>query len=146
RYWDGPPYLYVAKTLYQVPEDHPFVPYDLPRAYFANHLPLYPLLVRALTPLALGSYPAALLLATLATSVAAAVLFYELLVRWQLVASPLWTAPLFCVLPPRWVIYHAVGATEPLFFCCVFAAFLALRAERPWLVLLASLAASLTRI
>jgi hypothetical protein len=26
RYWDGPPYMYVAKTLYRVPADHPFVP------------------------------------------------------------------------------------------------------------------------
>jgi hypothetical protein len=146
RYWDGPPYMYVAKTLYDVPEDHPFVPYGLPRSYFANHLPAYPLLIRALSLVTLASYPAAMLLATLVTSIAAAILFYELLVRWGLVQSPLWTALHFCVLPPRWVIYHAVGATEPLFFCCVFAALLALRAERPGLVTLFSLLASLTRI
>src|SRR6266581_6747105 len=131
RYWDGPPYMYVAKTLYRVPKDHPFAEYGLPPSYFANHLPAYPLLIRILTPLTLGSYPAAMVLATLLTSVGAALLFFEVLTAFQLVVSPLWTAVFFCVLPPRWVIYHAVGASEPLFFCCVCAALLALRAGRP---------------
>jgi hypothetical protein len=146
RYWDGPPYMYVAKTLYRVPAEHPFAEYNLPPSYFANHLPAYPLLIRVLTPLTLGSYPAAMIVATLLTSVGAALLFYELLTQWELVASPLWTAILFCVLPPRWLIYHAVGASEPLFFCCVFAAFLAYRAERPGRVVLFVTIASLTRI
>jgi hypothetical protein len=146
RYWDGPPYLYVAKTLYDVPEDHPFTPYGLPPSYFANHLPGYPLLIRALTPLTLGDFPMAMLLATLLTSVAAGLLFYELLRSHGLVRSPLWTAVLFCFLPPRWVIYHAVGSSEPLFLCCVFAAFLALKAERPaWVAVFAALG-SLTRM
>lgn len=146
RYWDGPPYMYVAKTLYFVPADHPFVPHELPPSYFANHLPLYPLLIRALTLLTLGSYPAAMILATLLSSIAAALLFFETLKAWDLVASPLWTALWFCVFPPRWVIYHAVGATEPLFFCFAFAALLALRAGRPGRVILFIVLASLTRI
>jgi len=146
RYWDGPPYLYVAKTLYQVPAEHPFTPYGLPASYFANHLPGYPLLIRALTPLTLGDYPRAMLLATLVSAVASVLLFYELLRAYQLVASPLWTCVLFCFLPPRFVIYHAVGASEPLFLSCVFAAFLALKAERPaWVVVFAALG-SLTRM
>jgi hypothetical protein len=146
RYWDGPPYLYVAKTLYNVPEDHPFRPYGLPPSYFANHLPLYPLLIRALTPLTLGSYPAAMLLATLITAVGAALAFHELLRAERLVAAPVWTAVLFCFLPPRWLVYHAVGATEPLFFCLVFGAFLALRRDRTGLVVLLAGLAALTRI
>jgi len=146
RYWDGPAYLYVAKTLYRVPLDHQFQAYELPRAYFANHLPLFPLVIRALSPLTLGNYPAAMILAVLATSVLAALLFHELLRSQALVASPAWTAVLFCLLPPRWLIYHAVGATEPLFFCLLFAAFLALNRERHTLVLVAIGLAALTRI
>jgi hypothetical protein len=146
RYWDGPPYLYVAKTLYRVPAEHPFTPYALPASYFANHLPLYPLLVRALTPLTLGRYPEAMLLATLLTGAAAAVLFLELLRSHGLVRSPVWSALLFCVLPPRWLVYHAVGATEPLFLCWVFGAFLALRRERPGVVVLLAGLAAITRI
>ena len=26
RYWDGPHHMYLAKTLYDVPDDHPFTP------------------------------------------------------------------------------------------------------------------------
>ncbi len=33
RYWDGPNYLYVAKTLYDIPPDHPLLAYENPPAY-----------------------------------------------------------------------------------------------------------------
>jgi hypothetical protein len=87
-----------------------------------------------------------MLLATLLGAAAAAVLFHELLRAERLVAAPLWTAILFCLLPPRWLVYHAVGASEPLFLCLVFGAFLALRRERTGLVVLLIGLASLTRI
>jgi len=146
RYWDGPLYLYMSRVLYDVPAAHPFVAYDLPPIYFASHMPLYPMLIRALSVLTGGHAPAAMMLATVATSVLAAVLFFEVVRQWDLVRSPLWTAVLFSFLPPRWLIYHSVGATEPLFFCCVFAAFLAYRNERMgWLALFVGLAC-LTRI
>lgn len=146
RYWDGPLYLYMARVLYDVPAAHPFVVYELPPMYFASHLPLYPMLIRGLSAVTGGHLPAAMMLATLATSVLAAVLFYEVLRQWDLVRSPLWTAVLFSFLPPRWLIYHSVGATEPLFFCCVFGVFLAYRKERfGWLALFVGLAC-LTRI
>lgn len=146
RYWDGPLYAYVAKTLYSIPADHPFRAYDLPQFYFASHLPLFPLLIRVLSWITFGDYPFAMLLATLLSSVTAAVLFYRLLTAWQLVASPMWTALLFCFFPPRWLLYHSVGATEPLFFCLIFAAFLAYKAQKTSLVILLILLASVTRI
>jgi hypothetical protein len=146
RYWDGPLYTYLAKTLYQIPADHPFVAYGLPQIYFASHLPLYPLLIRAFTIFTFGHYPAAMLLATLVSSVAAAVLFFRLLESQRLVAVPLWTSVLFCFFPPRWLIYHSVGATEPLFFCFIFAAFLAYYRGRFLILILAIAGASLTRI
>lgn len=146
RYWDGPMYLFVAKTLYRVPVHHPFDGLGLGPKYFASHLPLYPLLIRALTVLTGGDYPLAMLAATVATGVASAVLFYQLLREWSLVVSPVWTALLFCLLPPRWLLYHSVGATEPLFLCCALAALLAYRRGRPgWLIFWINLAC-LTRI
>jgi hypothetical protein len=146
RYWDGPNYMYAAKVFYSVPPDHPFAAIGLAPTEFATRLPAYPALIRLCTLATGGDYPAALLLATLLCSVAAAVLFQRVLVAWQLVRSPLWTALLFCVLPPRWLVYHSVGATEPLFFCALFGALLALRARRGgWLVACVGLA-SLTRM
>jgi len=145
-YWDGPHYVYVAKTLYVTPADHPFKSYGLPASYFACHLPLYPLLIRVMTVPAGGDYFTAMLAATIITSVAASVLFYRLLVVFELSENPLWLAILFAFLPPRWLIYHSVGASEPLFLCLVFGAFLAFKAERPWMVMGCLLGASITRI
>jgi hypothetical protein len=146
RYWDGPHYMYVARTLYHVPADHPFTVYGLPPAYFASHFPGYPLLIRGLTLVTAGSYPVAMILATLLSAVGAALLFHEVLRRYDLVVSPVWTGALFAVIPPRWILYHSVGASEPLFLCAIFAALLALRAERPWRVALFLAAACLTRV
>jgi hypothetical protein len=146
RYWDGPLYLYVAKTLYQVPLDHPFRAWGHEPSYFAVTFPLYPLLIRACSWVTFGHYPLAMLLATALSSTAAVLLFHELLRRRELVAAPFWTALFFCVLPPRWFVYHSVGASEPLFLCCVFAAFLADREQKPWLVVLCIALASLTRV
>ena len=146
RYWDGPHYVYLAKTLYDVPANHPFTPYNLTPAYYATHFPAYPLLIRLLSPLTLGHYLPAMLLATVVSSVLAAILFYEVLSRFGLVVSPLWTAILFAFIPPRWVIYHSVGASEPLFLVFVFAAFLAYRGNRTGLLIASVALASLTRI
>lgn len=146
RYWDGPNYMYTAKTFYRVPPDHPFAAIGLAPSAFATRLPAYPALIRLCSIFTAGDYPAAMLLATLLSAMAAAVLFHRALLAWGWVASPLWTALLFCVLPPRWVVYHSVGATEPLFMACVCGAFLALRRERnAWLIACVALA-SLTRI
>lgn len=146
RYWDGPHYVYLAKTLYDVPASHPFTAYNLAPGYYATHFPAYPLLIRLLSPLTLGHYLPAMLLATLASSVLAAILFHEVLGRFALVPSPLWTAVLFAFLPPRWVIYHSVGASEPLFLVFVFAAFLAYRGNRTGTLIACIALASLTRI
>ena len=47
RFWDGPNYLTVARTLYAVRPDNPLLRYVQTPTYFLTHLPLYPLLVRA---------------------------------------------------------------------------------------------------
>lgn len=144
RYWDGPNYLYVAKTLYDIPDLHPFVTYGTTPAYFACHLPLYPLLIRLFSYL-LG-YPAAMLAVTLTCSSLACYLFYRLLCQLELVRIPFWSAVLFLFLPARWLVYHSLGATEPLFLCLVFGSMLCWLNKRPgWAMFLVGLS-SVTRI
>jgi hypothetical protein len=118
RYWDGPNYLYIAKTLYQIPPDHPFTPYQTTQAYFACHLPFYPLAIRALSFL---GYPAAMIVTTLLFTFLATWMFYKLLQESQAVQSPFWSAVVALFLPARWLIYHSVGATEAPFLFLVFA-------------------------
>ncbi len=144
RHWDGPNYLYVAKTLYQIPLDHPFVSYKTTQAYFACHLPLYPLLIRLFAYVL--DYPAAMLCVTLLSSGLATYLFYLLIKESEAVSQPFWSAVLFLFLPVRWLTYHSLGATEPLFLVLVFGSMLCWRRQKyAWAFALVGLS-SVTRI
>jgi hypothetical protein len=144
RYWDGPNYLEVAKTLYNVPEDHPFVEAETTPAYFACHLPLYPLLIRLFAPL-LG-YGAAMLFVTISAAALATLVFWRLLVELRCVQNPWLSALAFTLLPARWIIYKSVGATEPLFLLCVFSSLLAYQRNRFGWALFFAGCCTLTRI
>jgi hypothetical protein len=112
RFWDGPNYLTVARTLYDVRPDNPLLAYVYRPTYFLTHLPLYPLCVRALS---LFGYEQALLLVSVLASVASALLFYRLCRdAWKL-PSPVFLTLVFLFLPPRWLLYRSTGATESLY-------------------------------
>lgn len=144
RYWDGPNYIEVAKTLYDVPEDHPFVEEDTTPAYFACHLPLYPVLIRLFAPL--FGYPGAMLFVTVVSAALATLAFWRLLVAFECVANPWFSALVFTILPARWIIYKSVGATEPLFLLCLFTSLIAYKKDRFGLALVCAGLGSLTRI
>lgn len=122
RYWDGPNYILVAKTLYDIPADHALAVYGNPPAYFACHLPLYPAAIRLLSFL---GYPAAMLAATVLFTVLATLAFYQLLLESKAVTHPAWSALVSLFLPARWLLYHSVGATEAPFLLFVFLSMLA---------------------
>ena len=117
RYWDGPNYLLVAKTLYSIPADHPLSPYTVP-SYFAAHLPLYPFAIKLFS---VFGYPVAMLLTTTAFTVGATLVFYTLLKENNWVSNPLWSTVISLFIPARYLIYHTVGATEApfIFFICL---------------------------
>ena len=144
RHYDGPFYMYIAKTFYVIPPDHPFHQH-LPASFYAGQFPMYPILIRLLTLFTLGNYPAAMVLATLSSSIGAVLLFYKLLQSWELVRSPIWTSVLFCFFPERWLMQHVIGSTEPLFFCLIFGAFISYKQKRDLLVFLCITLACLTR-
>ncbi|MDD5672151.1 MAG: hypothetical protein PHN49_10975 [Candidatus Omnitrophica bacterium] len=146
RFWDGPHYAYTAKFLYQVPDDNPMRIFNLPSTYYASHLPMVSLLIRLVAVFAGGNYFLAMLIAGTLTSIVAALLFLRILQVYSLVHSPGWTAFLFCFLPPTWLVYHSVGASEPLFLVFCFASLLAYKGKQPWLIVLFIALASWTRI
>jgi len=144
RHFDGPHYLVVAKSLYRPTAESPLPGYIFSARYFAVHLPLYPLAVRAMAPVA--GYPAALLLATALFGAASAVVF----ARYLEVAAPevpvLFGTLLFLCVPARHLLYRSIGATEaPMAFCVVLAV-LAYRTDRIGLAFAAASLASVTRI
>jgi hypothetical protein len=112
RYYDGPLYVVVSKTFY-TPASPLYSANFLPASYFAAHLPGYPIIIW-LFSLALSPF-IAMLVANLAISAAAVVVFYLLLTRFKLVHDPFSSALLFLFFPPRWFLYRSIGASEPLF-------------------------------
>lgn len=120
RHFDGPNYLVVAKTLYRPTTVNPMPGYVSTPRRFAVHLPVYPLAIRAIAPLA--GWQNALFLATALFGMASAAAF----VLWAADAAPevpwLLLLGLFLLLPPRSFLYRALGGTEaPMAFFILIA-------------------------
>lgn len=115
--WDGPSYVITALSLYDpviassnniiqskdITPDWTFLP---------AHFPLYPLLIRLLSPL--GYFQAMIFLSVLA-SLLSLLALYELFRRHRLTKYPLLAAIPFIFLTPRWFVVSHVGGSEPLF-------------------------------
>jgi len=143
RFWDGPNYLTIARTLYDVRPDNPLLAYVHSPHYFFVHLPLYPLLVRALS---LFGYPQALLLVSVLATCAATLLFYRLCRDVWKLASPAFLTLVFLYLPPRWLLYRSTGSTESLYIAFTLAAIFFFERARVGRASLAGALATLTRI
>ena len=143
RYWDGPLYLVVAKTFYNVssPEITAFA--DLAPGYYAAHFPGYPATIR-LFAFVFG-YANGMIAATIAATSLSLWVLHLLLKDMGLGEKTLWLGLVFVFLPPRWLIYHSVGAAEPLFILEMLAFILFFRRQQYWLAGFAGAAAVLTR-
>ena len=119
RYLDGPLYVVVSKTFY-APASGLYDLLNLPSAYFASHFPLYPLFIWAFS--FIGAFNSMLLI-TLLSSIGAVLAFYFLLKDFKLSQKPFLLAAFFVFFPFRWLLYHSVGASEPLFVFLSLAAF-----------------------
>lgn len=115
-YWDGPNYLYAAKSLYNVPVDNPWGKYlSYPQYYLACHLPGYPLAIRAISIFFFNIIPFGYAVSIFIIPVLLVYMFRRVLVLFDCVEDTEWTAMLFSVIPLRFIIYHSVGASEPFF-------------------------------
>ncbi|MDP7201527.1 MAG: hypothetical protein QGI50_11340 [Dehalococcoidia bacterium] len=143
RYWDGPLYLVVAQTFYDPgnPAVEAFA--DLTPGYYAAHLPGYPATIRLFSYI--FGYANGMLAATIAATSLAIWVLYQLLKDLGLSRNALWLGVVFLLLPPRWLIYHSVGAAEPLFILEALSFILFFRRKQFWLAGLAGAAAVLTR-
>lgn len=143
RVWDGPNYLTVARTLYDVKPENPLLAYVYVPNYFLVHLPFYPLLVRLFSFL---GYQHSLLFVSIAATCVAVLLFYRLGRDVWHFPSPGWLAFVFLFLPPRWLLYRSLGATESTYLALTLGAiFLFARGKIGRACALAGLA-TLTRI
>lgn len=143
RFWDGPNYLTVAHDLYRISPENPLLSYVYTPSFFASYLPFYPLCVRAL---AFIGYEHALLLVSLLATIAAMLLFYRLARDVWRLPSPEFLALVFLFLPPRWVLYRSVGATEALYIACTLGSLWFFEKGRVGRASVAGALAALTRI
>jgi hypothetical protein len=141
-FWDGPSYMMIAHDFYEVRPGNPLASDPSRPPFYAAHLPGYPLLIRALS---FVGYDHALLLATLLSTCAATLLFYRLVRDVYHVAHPGFLAFVFIFIPPHWVLYHSIGASEPLMLAAILASIYLFERKRIGLSCLAAAVACATR-
>lgn len=118
--YDGPLYLVVAKTFYNIEAIKTSYQFPLPTQYYAAHFPLFPALIKIFSFTPLG-FPYAMLAVTILTSILATFFFYKLALEYTSRNEALWMAFVFSVLPARWLIVRSIGSPEPLFIASLIA-------------------------
>ncbi len=123
RNWDGPGYVVVARTLYDVQDIQKVNPFPfLAPSHYAFQFPLYPVFIRIFSFLGYnGSMIVVSQLFTLAFSMG----MYFLVKTVNPKANALMVAILSLFYTPRWFIVSHVGSNEPqfLFFITMFMLF-----------------------
>ncbi len=145
RYLDGPEYIFIANGFYDradpllvIPDFRQHSPF-----YWTAHFPGYPLVLR-LFWLVVGWQAAGPLVNFLASSLFAFV-FWLLLKEFRYTPHPFWLASAALVLPLRWLIYHSVGASEPLMLLFELLSLYFFKKDRYWLAGLSGAAALFVR-
>lgn len=120
RNWDGPGYLVVAKTLYNVDLINQINPFPfLAASHYAFQFPGYPLFIRLFSFI---GYNESMIFVSQMFALMFSIALYVLVREVNPKANALMIALLSIFLPPRWFIVSRVGSTEPqmMFFITLF--------------------------
>lgn len=146
-YWDGPNYIYAAITLYNIPDDYPWARFfKYSPSYFACHLPGFPLLIKICSLIFFGNVILGNYLAILVSCFLFVYSFRRFLISFDCVKNPFFTTAIAIFFPPRFYLYHCVGASEPLFIAAVCFSFIFFKMKKPFFSLLFIWLACITRI
>jgi hypothetical protein len=149
--YDGPLYLVVAKTMYNLQSIQEQFSFPLPVEYYAAHFPMFPFLIRIVGEflhLVSGSsfgYPWAMLIVTLLTSIFSIYYFYKLAEQNVGKKDALWLTLVFSLFPARWLIVRSVGSPEPLFIGAIIASIYHFKNENYWRAGMWGVVAQLTK-
>ena len=119
--YDGPHYIVVAKTFYNLEQIASQFSFPLPLEYYAAHFPLFPALVRLFSFQPLG-YIYSMLFVTVSTSLLTLYFFHKFISQYTNKENALWLTFVFAIFPARWLIVRSVGSPEPLFIASLIAA------------------------
>ena len=129
--YDGPLYIAVAKSFYNLNYIRDNFSFPIPLEYYAAHFPMYPVLIR-LFSFPIG-YPWGMLLATLLSSLLCITYFYFFIKKYVNEKDAIWLIAVFAILPARWLIVRAVGSPEPLFVGAILASIYHFDKKQYWL-------------
>lgn len=118
RNYDGPIYVLLAKTLYKQDPIEEINFNKLPFIYYANHFPLFPLLIK-LSSFLTGNYFRAMIILTWLSTALFTTFFYLFLKKFKISNQPLLLSLTSLFIPPRWLAVRTVGSTEPLFLLLI---------------------------
>ncbi len=111
--FDGPLYIVPAKTFY-----HPKaisnlgIELPLPEIYFTAHLPFYPFLIRAFSPI--FGYLKSMISVNLLATVFLTCFFYFFLKKFKITKYPL-ILSIILLFTPKFLVVRSIGAPESLF-------------------------------
>jgi hypothetical protein len=129
--FDGLYYIVVAKSFYRPEIIESLFSFPLPSIYYTAHFPIYPLLIRLLSPI--FGYLWGMLSVTLISSVLASIVFYFFLKEFRYSKQALWLTLVFLLLPARWLVVRSVGSPEPLFILFILISFYFFKKKNYWL-------------
>jgi len=141
--FDGPNYLIVEKTWYNIEAIKTKFSSPLPVEYFPAHFPMYPAIISVFDQLMKG--PTAMLLSTLLGSVLCFLALYRYIGEFGLSKNPLWLCFVFLILPARWVALRSIGSPEPWFLLFIIMSIFYFRKNNYWLAGLFGILAQLTK-
>jgi hypothetical protein len=122
RNYDSPIYIVIAKTLYSPEKLRELNFNHLPVSYFANHFPLYPLIIRLISVSGINYFLSSLIITWLSSALFT-VCFYLFLIKYKLSVNPFKLSLISLFLPPRWLAIRSVPGTEPIFCLLVIICF-----------------------
>lgn len=149
--YDGPLYIVVAKSFYDLEFIKQMFSFPLPVEYYAAHFPLYPMFIWAVGSvlnLVFGSafgFPWGMLVVTLGSAFFC-IYYFSLFIGEHVERKHvLWLTFLFSIFPARWLIVRSVGSPEPLFIGAIIASIYYFDKKNYWLAGIFGAIAQLTK-
>ncbi|KKQ95791.1 MAG: hypothetical protein UV74_C0013G0396 [Candidatus Woesebacteria bacterium GW2011_GWB1_43_14] len=128
--YDGPLYIVIAKSFYNIEYIANNFAFPLPLEYYAAHFPLFPVIISALS--IIFGHPWGMLVATLLGSFITLYYFFKLSKQFLSPDDAWWLTTVFAVFPARWLIVRSVGSPEPLFVGGIIASIFYFRKKKYW--------------
>ena len=116
--WDGPHYMLIAQTFYDIPATEKLLFTSLPASYYPAHFPLFPILIALLAPI-MGYFYAGLSI-NLLFGILLNILFYTVAQKYT--KHPLFLTFVFTVFPGRFFITRGIVAPETMMVFFIFLA------------------------